>query len=230
MVGGLATLAALLALVGAPPTWERVKERHGVTVWQRGVEGTSLVEFRGRGEVEATVLQILAVLGDHERKTEWMDRCTEARGVRLFGMDRQVVYQRIGSDIPLVSDRDVVMEAVVRLKPEARRVQVDAVAVDDPLEPPRPGVVRMPELRARWTLEVLDAERTLVTYEVRADPGGDIPKWVVNLVSRSIPAETIERLRQQTAKGGYEPVQDRVRLAFDWAPFGFEPGATPPSP
>lgn len=202
--------------------WEQIGEEDGIKVWQRSIPGQSLVEFRGRGVIDTSFLKILAVLADHKRKTEWMDSCVKAYKVRDIGPGRVVMYNRTGSTVPLVSDRDVVLESNVDIWPDKRRITIDVWSVEDPAVPPEDGVVRMPDLRASWVLTALDPERTDVTYTVRADPGGALPHWLVNMVAKRLPLKTIQKLRKQSKKPGYDKELATVQGQFDWSGFVFE--------
>ncbi len=77
--------------------WEPVAEEEGIKVWQRTVAGTSLVEFRGRGVIQANLKDILAVMHDHKRKTEWLDSCSVNQRLRAMGAGRNVIYNRTDS-------------------------------------------------------------------------------------------------------------------------------------
>ncbi|MEQ9502160.1 MAG: hypothetical protein RIT81_35145 [Deltaproteobacteria bacterium] len=211
---------ALLAPASAfGADWEEISHDEGIQVWQQPVEGTSLVRFRGKGKVEASIKKILAVLQDWKRKTEWMDSCVENRPVRFQGMGRRVVYNRTGSGVPLISDRDVVVQTSLKILQEERGVELYAKNTADKLAPEVDGVVRMPNLDLKWRLIAVSPDQTEVTYEVMADPGGSLPKWLVNLASKSIPHKTISNLRKQVHKDYTEELA-YVEAAYDWAAVG----------
>lgn len=222
-----AGLAFAPAAYGETGKWEEIFEEDGITVWQRKIEGQSLVEFRGRGVIPSSYKQILAVLADHKRKLEWMESCVGNRKVRDYGPGRVVMYNRTGSTVPLVSDRDVVMESNVDIWADRRQITIDIWNVDDPSAPEVDGVVRMPEIKASWVLRALGPDRTEVTYNVRADPGGAIPHWVVNMVAKKIPFKTLRNLRNQAKKPGYDEQLAFVEASFDWSGFKFDAPAPP---
>jgi hypothetical protein len=225
----LAPAMLLAPRAGDAAPWERVGEQDGVTVWRREVSGSPLVEFRGEARVPVDFRQVLAVLHDPTRKTEWMEGCVEFRRLETRGPGQSVVYLRMGSTFPLVSDRDVVLASDVDLWRDRRQVKVTVTATEHASAPPRDGAVRMPRLDATWTLVARGPEATDVTYQVRADPGGAIPAWVVNLVSRKVPLRTLSRLRAQVQRPGYEADRARIDAMFDWTGFveGGGPGAPP---
>lgn len=202
--------------------WEEITVEEGVKVWQRSIPGQSLVEFRGRGVVDSSFLKILAVLSDSTRKTEWMDSCVEAYKVREKSPGKMIMYNRTGSTVPLVNDRDVVLESTVDIWAEKRKITIDVWSVDDPAVPVVDGVVRMPDLRASWVLVAKTPDKTEVTYTVRADPGGALPHWLVNMVAKRLPLKTILKLRKQTKKSGYDQALASVEKQFDWSGFAFD--------
>ena len=209
----------LVAFEARAQQWEELGTKDGVTIWQREIPGSSLVEFRGRGIVDASFKKILAVFHDDKRKTEWMNGCVDNKRLRVLGPGRNVFYNRTGSNFPLVSDRDVILESATDVWRDKRRIRIDAWSIDDPAMPPVDGVVRMPELRASWVLTVVEDGKTEVDYTVRADPGGALPAWVVNWAAESIPRKTILNLRAQVQKDGYDKDIAYVEAAFDWKGF-----------
>ena len=223
----LAGLAVVPAATADTIRWEPITKDDGIQVWQRKIPGQSLVEFRGKGEVQENFKRILAVLADSSRKTEWMESCVGARLIRMVKPGHNILYNRTGSSFPLIADRDVVLESNVDIWSDKRRITIDVWSVTDAAQPPIDGVVRMPDLRASWVLEALGPKRTVVTYTVRADPGGSIPHWLMNLVAKKMPLKTIQGLRKQVTKAGYDKELAFVEASFDWR--GFETDAAPPA-
>lgn len=212
-----------LAFLAAGPSWaqswEQVDQSDGITVWQRAVPGTSLVEFRGRGLVKDNIRKILAVLSDHDRKVEWMHQCAESRLVQAMSPKHLIIYNRTGSPYPFISDRDVVVEAQVQFWADKKQIRIDAWSVEHPRVPEREGAVRMPKLLLSWILVQKDEHTTEVTYEVQADPGGSLPNWLVNLASKSLPLHSIRNLRKQVKKD-YSKELALVESSFDWEAVG----------
>ena len=202
-------VAALLVMpleAGADDAgWAVDANEKGVVVTTRTDPGRSLPVFRGVGNVDAGVFEILAVLDDISHFTEWMADCKSARIVKQINEFERVEYNRIAAPWP-VSDRDTTVrswvEASLAKNDVWARFQSMAVAGTGPVD----GVVRMPRLAGFYHLEAIDVRHTKVTYQVDADPGGLLPDWLVKLTSRKLPIETLVGLRKQVAKtrGQYE--------------------------
>ena len=208
----------------AAADWEKLYAEEGITVWQRSVPESSFVAFRGKGVVDASMKRVLAMLADQDRKTEWLHNCVENRLVRAQPGHRMTIYNRTGSKFPLVADRDVVMKSEVSWSVKDRRVVVVARSTTDPRAPLVDGVVRMNSLDVRWELVGLDKDRTEVVYQVQADPGGLLPAWVVNMVSKKMPFKTLVNLREQVKKSGYDNAMAVVEMSFDWSSVGLSAG------
>jgi len=183
----------------AAPGWKRVLSEEGITVTSREVPGRGFPTFRGVGVVQANIFDVLAVLSDIKRHTEWMDRCAEARLLRKINEREYIVYTR--TDVPWpISDRDSVNRSKVDVDLARREVNVRFWAVRSGLVGPVSGVVRMDRLRGHYKLTALDMTRTKVDYQVDADPGGLLPRWLARLATRRLPLQTIRKLRGQVRR------------------------------
>ena len=69
--------------------------------------------------------------------------------------------------------------------------------VSDPLKPQVKGVVRLPKLIGHYKLTRVGPKKTLVEYQVEADPGGSLPDWIVERVAKDMPYQTLAHLRDR---------------------------------
>lgn len=199
-VPAIAFVALCLALPSnAEAGWEVITKEAGITVSKRDVPGKDLPTFRGVGVVNASVYEILAVLQDAERNPEWMHNCHSAKELKKVDEVSRLVYNRTKAPWP-VSDRDVVLRSKATWQVEKRTVTINFQSVKSPLMGEVDGVVRMPHLKGFYRLTALDWDKTKVTYQVDADPGGSLPDWLVSVVQNDIPLHTIKKLRKQVKK------------------------------
>ena len=79
---------------------------------------------------------------------------------------------------PVVDKRDVIIQThITRTQAEILRA---FRAIDYATIPPKPKHVRMPMIEGYWRF-VRQGNKTMVTYQNKANPGGSIPAWLVNL-------------------------------------------------
>jgi hypothetical protein len=204
------SLLKTLSPAHAENPWELVSNKHGIVVDRRPVDGTKLKEFRGRGVIDAPLASILAVFNDVDHAVEWMDSCRASSVVEDRGDRLKIVYNRTRASWP-VWDRDAVLRNDVYFDEAEGRVRIEFATVDHPNAPPVKGVVRMPYLRGHWHLWPETPFRTRVEYQVHANPGGALPEWLVNYVSKELPRKTIVGLAAQLKKRSYPEMEQHIR-------------------
>jgi hypothetical protein len=96
-----------------------------------------------------------------------------------------------------VWDRDVVLDT--RFTPSADGKQLTLNFRDtDPQRHALPRkTVRMPRLVGFYKMEELSPGKTRVTYQVEADVGGSLPRWLADRIAKELPYETLSRLRER---------------------------------
>jgi hypothetical protein len=194
---GVALACALLGPLPARAEWAVVANEQQVEVSQQPVDGRGMPMFRAVGEVAGTPDQILAVLEDVDSHPKWMPDCAESRVVRE--KDEQVtVYRRSAAPWP-VADRDVVVRSRTQVIQPGVEIHAFFEGVQDPDVPERSDTVRMPHLVGHWKIRSIAPDRSLVEYQVDADPGGTLPGWLAASASKGNPIRTIVGLRERVA-------------------------------
>ena len=205
---------------GDAPDWETVREEAGIIVSRWAGPEQRLPRFRAVGTIPAAPLEVLAVIRDVDRHTEWRDRCSESRVLARHGDGSTVLYNRNDGSWP-ASDRDIVLASELSFQDDARKIEVRFRSIDSPLMPPRSGVVRMPSLVGHYRLESLGSEGTRVEYRIDADLGGRVPRFIARYVSEEMPLNTVRGLRAQVeeTRGQYD---ESIRKLLATARFGSE--------
>ena len=205
-------LAAILALpsVSWAGEWQLVGKRDGVTTWSQGVEGSKLLGFRGRGEVDVHVSRMVAAMLDSRQTTEWVDLLAEERVIHDDG-EKQILWQRYDMAWP-VADRDMVLERRVRTYPDRNLTTILLTSTTHPDAPEIPGIVRADVSKTWVAFQALPGGRTRVEVEAFADPRGVVPQWLVNLVQKNWARTSILALTQIAKKPHVEPYEP----ARDW--------------
>ncbi|MCA9653036.1 MAG: hypothetical protein H6712_21700 [Myxococcales bacterium] len=179
--------------------WTEIADEDGIVVGSRPSEHSPLPVFRGVGEVEAPLLEVLAVITDADRHHEWIFSCSASALVEQSSERTGIVYNRTATPWP-VPDRDVILDSRVEVLDDEREVMVRFSATEHPSRPPEDGVVRMTYLQGHYHLWAEGPERTRVEYQVDSDPGGRLPTWLAARGTRDMPLETLRELRQQVAR------------------------------
>jgi hypothetical protein len=210
--------------------WQPVRSDNGITVVRRTVAGTQLHEFQGTGIIEAPISVVMAVLNDTDHRREWMKESKEQRTLQQVNDRMVILYNRIGAPWP-VADRDSVLRAVTVFDTRNKLVRIEIVSTTHPDAPPVKGAVRMPFMVAHWYLWPVEGGKwTRAEYQVHADPGGSLPDWLINLVSKKIPHDTISALREQVKRRRYPELEAKLEALPEYrAVVSTEAAAAPPA-
>jgi len=165
------------------PKWQSVTREEGVAVMMREVPGRGFPTFRGVALIQAHLFDVLAVLSDVGRYTQWMGRCKEARLLKKINEQERIVYSVTDAPWP-VADRDAVYYSKAHVDARKYVVDIRFQAVKNKRMPARDGIVRMTRLRGHFKLRALGEKLTLIDYQVDADPAGSIPKWLAKIATK----------------------------------------------
>lgn len=199
---GLLTLGALGALttfaedaLGAE--WEKIDDEHGIEVFKKDLPSSALHAFRGKGVVQAPMGKLIWVMGDNVHRTEWVDRLKKSVILQQEDAYSSIVYQHFATPA-LVAERDFVYRARASSRADGSAI-LQIGSVSHPGAPPTVGV--RGELRdTSYVFVPQGPNATLVDVTVVTDPKGSLPKWVVNMIQKSWPMNTLTALREHVKK------------------------------
>lgn len=186
----------LLPMLGATsPNWQLVEDDKGIKVWSLEIPGQNLPGFRGITSVNVPLERLMRYFLDVAKHTEWMHECEESRIVKRLSSTRAILYNRINSPWP-VQDRDVLLDVDHRYTPQHTAVTFRFRNTNDYPLPVPEGVVRIPRLQGFYRLWQESSTRTNVLYQVEVDVGGKVPAGLARRYARSLPFETLAKLRK----------------------------------
>jgi hypothetical protein len=195
-----ASLSASSAIAGGEREWEFIDGDDGIHVWKREIAGQDMPGFRGQTHIEASIETIITVMLDHKRHTEWMYACEESAVLKRFSADHAIMYNRIGAPWP-VWDRDVIADTLIERSSDGKQLKVTFQNVASDLRKVPNKVIRLPKLQGFYKLWAVAPNRTKILYQVEADLGGSIPRWLAISGAKDLPHITLERLRERVEHG-----------------------------
>ncbi len=177
--------------------WSLVRERDGIVVYTRPVEGSGIREFKGSAVVSASTERIRALLRDADHFKDWFPNTSESR---LLAREGDVSYQYSVLDAPWpVSDRDNVFRSETAIDPTNGEVAIRVAAAPD-YHPVQPDRVRVRRALGLWLLEPLGEAQTRVTFTMHLEPGGGVPQWLINAQVVETPFDALTNLRAAVSR------------------------------
>lgn len=182
--------------------WELKKDKEGIRIYVRDVEGSKFRSFRGVTDMPTTLHALMAVHKDGSMAKQWLKDCDKAEFITEFDPKGYAMYFRTKAPWP-VKDRDYALRYSMVQDP-ATHMLVLQFTGDADLVPERDDCIRMAKIDGTWRMTPLGAGLVHVEYEVYADPNGELPAWLANQFVVDQPFETLKKLRKQVLLPKYQ--------------------------
>lgn len=170
----------------------------GYELATREEPGREIPSLRARGELKGDVVHLLAILLDAPRSTEWAEGADEVKILKRTGPLTALVYSYSNLAWP-VSDRDVIMDAQLKVIRRGEEYILEMRCCPD-TTPRRDGVIRITEAHVHFHIKQRPGGKVWIEYEINADPGGSLPKWLIRWATRKVPRVTLQKLEKQLEK------------------------------
>jgi hypothetical protein len=203
---GLLTSLTLNDLNAQNNPWKFRHDHHGVQVYTRKDSATGILELKLRTEVRTSLHAVVALALDIPNLKNWAYRLKESYLVRTVSDTEGYLYMRTDFPLPF-SDRDMIVHYVMRQDTHTKQVTSISKSVYNSI-PEKDGIIRIKTIETKWTYTPLPNGMVRLEYQLKSDPGGSIPKWLINLAADDGPVKSILGLKQQLAK--YE----KAKVAF----------------
>lgn len=203
----------IITIAGAADDgWKKIGESEGIVGYTRPTTRSSVDEIKAVGIVDAPIAVVEAVIRDISVMPEYIFLCKEAVLINTSEMRSggDVMYFYSVTDLPFpVSDRDVVNKVIWSIDKATGAIYCHAEGVKTTYKQNK-NIVRMPLSITDCTLVSKGADKTQVTYQVLGDPGGELPCFLVNMLTNDYGIKTIAGLRQMVKKDKFKNVKKVV--------------------
>ncbi len=192
-------------LVGISQTeWEIKKDKDGVKVYTKEVEGSSLKAFKAIAVMKGKLSSFVAVLKDVESYSELFNDMKEAKLIEI--QDTFQIHTLVSGAPWPVSDRYGVYSNTYSQRYDHKTVTVKVKALPGYISE-KEDKVRIIQAEGQWIFHPVEYNRVEVTFEMHVEPGGNIPKWVINMFIVDSPFNDLKSLRERVKLPQYQNKQ-----------------------
>jgi hypothetical protein len=190
-----------LSVVAAPPAgegWAIAVQNERLTVYARERKGSGVQEMRAEGVMDAPPEKVWRVLRDYDRYPKTMPYIQAARILHREDGDK-VMYLYSVVSAPMVNARDYVIRVVDESDwRDGRGYLKVSWKIANERAPKAPGnIVRVEVNDGFWLLEPSEnGKSTRAVYYLYTDPGGAIPRWIVNRANATAIPDVWEAVRR----------------------------------
>lgn len=197
-------LVLLLARPVLAADWELALDRHEIRVWTRVIPDYPIREIRAETTVKSTLNGLVALLMDTDKAASWIYRTDRIDLLKRDDASGSFLIH-VMTDFPWpLTDRDAVVDGRITQDAGSGIISVSSRAVFANAYPPAKDFVRMPDMEGTWIFQPLDQGQVKVVMTMRANPGGNIPAAVINLIIHETPYRTLRGLRKVIAEARYQ--------------------------
>jgi len=186
--------------------WKKVGEENGITGYTRATSKSSIDEVMAIGIIDAPIQVVEAIIRDPNAGKKFMFMCKEAYSINTSDLKStaDVTYNYNITDLPFpVKDRDAVARVEYTIDNATGTIYSHAQGIRSDYR--NTGkTVRMPLVTLDYRLVPKGADKTEITYLAMADPGGNLPPALVNLLTRNIGIRTIANIRKLVKEAPYK--------------------------
>lgn len=187
----------------AEDDWKLRKDKLGIQVYTRKVEGSKYAEVRS-----TTVLQnvrlasMVALLEDAEACPDWADKCAESYVYERISETESYIYTHNAMPFP-IKDRDVLAHVQWSQDTDNYEVVMKSEATTGILDKVRRRL-RLTEAKASWRFKPLASGGVRITSDAHINPGSSMPGWITNMLLVDTPYVTMKSFIAEVVKPKYQ--------------------------
>jgi len=199
----IALVIGIISIINlnAQADWELKKDKDGIKVYLREVEGSDIHEYKAEAILEGKVSSYIAVMKDVDAYPELYKHTKE---VKLINENDTFHVHYIATNTPWpVKDRDAVYSSTYSQHYDTKLVRID-MKIEQGYMKPNDDYVRMEKATGFWLFYQIEPNKVEVTYQMHAEPGGSIPDWIINMFLVDTPLEDMKMLQERARLEKYQ--------------------------
>jgi len=160
----------------AQGAWKVAKEKNGVKIETRFIDGWSIKEYRATVYIKTTLDEAVEAYRDPIKRKSFMARSIEVSNLKENSKTDIITYNLGNAPWP-VADRDNITHSIFIKK--GNQVKVTMTSLPNYI-PEKDGIVRVPRTKGHWLFIDQGNGIVKVVQQSVADLGGSVPDWLVN--------------------------------------------------
>ena len=181
----------------AQSNWEIKKEKDNIRIYTRVQKESRFNELKAVFELPGNFTQLRSILEDVNQYPNWVYSTKTSTVVERPGPGDMIYYAEISAPWPL-SNRDYYSETKIWVDSSLQKMHISSHSISDRF-PFKKHLVRVPLLKAEWTITRAASASLHVEYTLQWNPGGNIPAWVANMFSTMGPYQSFSELKKKMA-------------------------------
>lgn len=174
----------------ALPDWELISEKDNIKVYSKIDSNTGLKIYKAEMVVNTSENRVIEVLNDIRTYHKWTPKLEDIKLLKQVNNGELYYYSTFKT--PVVSNRDLIVHLKTYKTGNSTFIKMEGAPN---FIPQKEGYVRMPAYYGVYKIEPINSSGVNVSLEYQADPGGNLPVWMVNSSSDEIPMQMFLNLK-----------------------------------
>jgi START domain-containing protein len=184
----------LSTLCFAQPHWKLSKDKDGIRVFLAEKPGSKYKSIRVECTMPGTFDKLIAVLTDIDHLKDWVYNTKTSYVIKKLSPLDLFYYSETTIPWPM-SNRDAVIHLRITKDSLGRFMKVHSTN-ENRLVPEKDGNVRILYSEINWHVTMPTPKTLSIVYTFEADPGGNLPAWLVNSFADKGPYESFHKLAE----------------------------------
>ncbi|HTE10589.1 MAG TPA: START domain-containing protein [Chitinophagaceae bacterium] len=203
-----AILFFISGAVAGQTDWELKLDKENIRVYTKNMDNSALKSVKTVCSINTSLTTLTAVLLDINNSIDWVYATKKITLLKQISPGELIYYSELEIPWP-VNNRDFIVGLTVLQDEKTKMITV--LGTNKPAYlPAYKDIVRIQQSYSKWMITPLQNGQVKIEYELRVDPGGKVPVWLVNMFATKGPFETFKKLREQVKK----PVYSHISLPF----------------
>jgi hypothetical protein len=178
--------------VSAQYPWKLSKDKDGIKVYLAAVPGSALKAIKVECTLDGTIDKLISVITTIPLQKEWVYSNKIAYLIKKFNAYDLYYYTETSLPWPL-ANRDAVVHLKIINDSLANLVTITDIS-DPHYVPEKKGRVRVLSSSVLWMVTSAGPRKINIVYTFEADPGGNLPAWLVNMFADKGPYQSFKKL------------------------------------
>jgi ribosome-associated toxin RatA of RatAB toxin-antitoxin module len=177
--------------------WELKKDKDSIRIYTRSTEGSKFNELKVVFNLRGNFEQLRTIIQDVNHYKEWVYASKVSNIVEKKSNEELVYYSEVSAPWPL-SNRDFYSDTKIWMDSANKHMRISSCNLVNKYEE-KNHIVRIPFLKAEWTISMLAPSIMRVEYLLDWNPGGSIPAWIANMFFTAGPYQSFNQLQKKMA-------------------------------
>lgn len=186
----------LLLLGSSESEWKLSLDKDNIIIFTRDVESSNFNEFLAEAKMTGTIEDFKRIITDIENYAAWVPDCKSTKIVESPNLNNITYHIKLKVPFPF-ANRDMVQQITLKESKDVLEVLIQ----NHPNKVKKEKkYVRIQKAYGKWTIKAFSENEISIKFQYLADPGGEIPAWLVNSFIVKSPHKSLKNIRELMAE------------------------------